>query len=374
MRTWIKLYTEILADPKMGLLPDHLWRRCVELFLFAGRTDNGGVLPDMREMEWTLHSPASETTETLEALEKIGIVHRQGETWIVTNFEKRQAAMGSAARSDAHRERQRAGEPPEPKTTWAKSLYESLPEAPGVYRIYCTESGMNYIGASNDMRYRVRQHLSEMKNTMGHAMYDDYHKFGADSIRVSCLETVSDLGLLPEKENLWAQKFPNRYNKERAKNNRHWSGVLNENVSFQNCNVLTWEAEAEAEAEAESTTTGSGPVENFEPPAEPEPASFRHQSNVFKTYEDNIGPITPIISDDLKELEKTYPVDWILSAFQETARKRAGIKYAWAILKRWKAEGFQSPKQQQQQQQPRAAPQTAQARSMAAIDAALGGQ
>jgi hypothetical protein len=29
---WIKLYLEILDDPKMGKLPDWCWRRAIELF------------------------------------------------------------------------------------------------------------------------------------------------------------------------------------------------------------------------------------------------------------------------------------------------------------------------------------------------------
>jgi hypothetical protein len=48
-RFWIKLYLEILDDPKMGRLPDHLWRRAVELFLLAGRAGNDGALPALRE-------------------------------------------------------------------------------------------------------------------------------------------------------------------------------------------------------------------------------------------------------------------------------------------------------------------------------------
>lgn len=48
---WIKLYHEILHDPKMGRLPDNLWRRCIELFLLAGELgaevdeDDKGHLP-----------------------------------------------------------------------------------------------------------------------------------------------------------------------------------------------------------------------------------------------------------------------------------------------------------------------------------------
>jgi hypothetical protein len=43
-------FIEILDDPKMGCLPNHLWRRAVELFLLAGREGNDGALPPIEEM------------------------------------------------------------------------------------------------------------------------------------------------------------------------------------------------------------------------------------------------------------------------------------------------------------------------------------
>ena len=41
---WIKLYYEILDDPKLGKLTDWLFRRAIELFLLAGENDNDGLL------------------------------------------------------------------------------------------------------------------------------------------------------------------------------------------------------------------------------------------------------------------------------------------------------------------------------------------
>lgn len=91
-RIWIKLYLEILDDPKMGRLPDHLWRRTVELFLIAGKVGNDGKLPPVGEMAWTLRSTEQEITECLQALagKEFGIVHADGDQWFVSKFEKRQ--------------------------------------------------------------------------------------------------------------------------------------------------------------------------------------------------------------------------------------------------------------------------------------------
>jgi DnaD/phage-associated family protein len=62
--------------------------------------------------------------------------------------------------------------------------------------------------------------------------------------------------------------------------------------------------------------------------------------NVFRLYEENIGPLTPLIADALKDAEGDYPEDWITDAIHlaVTNNKRSWA-YCQAILKRWKEEG-----------------------------------
>ena len=65
--------------------------------------------------------------------------------------------------------------------------------------------------------------------------------------------------------------------------------------------------------------------------------------NIFALYEQNIGVITPIIAEELKEAEKLYPPQWIEEAFKEavTLNKRSW-KYIARILERWASEGKDS--------------------------------
>jgi len=65
--------------------------------------------------------------------------------------------------------------------------------------------------------------------------------------------------------------------------------------------------------------------------------------NVFTLYEQNIGIITPMIAEELKEAEKLYPAPWIEEAFKEavTLNKRSW-KYIARILERWASEGKDS--------------------------------
>jgi len=65
--------------------------------------------------------------------------------------------------------------------------------------------------------------------------------------------------------------------------------------------------------------------------------------NIFALYEQNIGIITPLIAEELKEAEKLYPAPWIEEAFKEavTLNKRSW-KYIARILERWASEGKDS--------------------------------
>ena len=73
-RIWVKLYIEILDDPKMGLLPDWLWRRAIELFLLAGENGNDGLLQPVTDLAWRLRVSTEKLTESLQALSEVGVV------------------------------------------------------------------------------------------------------------------------------------------------------------------------------------------------------------------------------------------------------------------------------------------------------------
>ena len=62
--------------------------------------------------------------------------------------------------------------------------------------------------------------------------------------------------------------------------------------------------------------------------------------NVFKLYEENIGPLTPLIADALKDAEEIYSSEWIADAIELAVKNnKRNWKYCEAILKRWKEEG-----------------------------------
>ena len=65
--------------------------------------------------------------------------------------------------------------------------------------------------------------------------------------------------------------------------------------------------------------------------------------NIFTLYEQNIGIITPMIAEELKEAEKLYPTQWIEDAFKEAvALNKRSWRYIARILERWVSEGKDS--------------------------------
>jgi DnaD/phage-associated family protein len=66
--------------------------------------------------------------------------------------------------------------------------------------------------------------------------------------------------------------------------------------------------------------------------------------NCFAIYEHEIGPLTPLIADELGMAEKECPEGWVGDALREASKNnKRSWAYAKAILKRWITEGKQSP-------------------------------
>ncbi|MBI4285681.1 MAG: DnaD domain protein [Chloroflexi bacterium] len=62
--------------------------------------------------------------------------------------------------------------------------------------------------------------------------------------------------------------------------------------------------------------------------------------DIFTLYEENVGVITPLIADELRQAEKLYPETWIRDAIREAVSlNRRSWRYIARILERWSAEG-----------------------------------
>lgn len=61
---------------------------------------------------------------------------------------------------------------------------------------------------------------------------------------------------------------------------------------------------------------------------------------IYKLYESNIGTLTPMIADELKDMEAEFPVDWLEEAMKIAVESnKRNLRYIRAILERWRTEG-----------------------------------
>jgi DNA replication protein len=62
--------------------------------------------------------------------------------------------------------------------------------------------------------------------------------------------------------------------------------------------------------------------------------------NIFTLYEQNIGPLTPLIADRLRDLDETFPTEWIEESIEiAVTRNVRRLSYVEGILNRWQQDG-----------------------------------
>jgi DnaD/phage-associated family protein len=84
------------------------------------------------------------------------------------------------------------------------------------------------------------------------------------------------------------------------------------------------------------------------PIQEPLPGKAASSPNIFSLYEENIGMLTPMIAEELREAEELYPSQWIQDAFKESvALNKRNWRYVARILERWAIEGKDSGENRQ---------------------------
>jgi DNA replication protein len=106
---------------------------------------------------------------------------------------------------------------------------------------------------------------------------------------------------------------------------------VSENIYFLNDESGRQAAAKIRGGELDSGTVKAGPAPEV-PAGEP--------PDIFALYEQNIGLLTPMVADELREVEKLYPPEWLRDAIREAAlHNKRNIKYISKILENWSVEG-----------------------------------
>lgn len=74
--------------------------------------------------------------------------------------------------------------------------------------------------------------------------------------------------------------------------------------------------------------------------ARPLPGLADERPNIFRLYEENIGPLTSLIADELQAAEREFPANWIEDAIRIAVKRNArNWRYVEAILRSWQEKG-----------------------------------
>lgn len=112
---------------------------------------------------------------------------------------------------------------------------------------------------------------------------------------------------------------------------------LQRNSASISITTASTSAKAKAKAKATAAAADSAPAAQKKPAA----AAEVPRPEVFAVYEREIGLITPIIAENLREFTRQYPPGWPERAIREAVTHgKRNLAYVSAILRRWKADGL----------------------------------
>lgn len=104
---WLRLYTEILNDPKVQRLPDSLFRAYINFLCIAKEYSNDGVLPPKKDIAFFLRCPENSVKKFCDGLEKAELLDADGDTLIVHGWNNRQYESDNDPTANMRKRRQR---------------------------------------------------------------------------------------------------------------------------------------------------------------------------------------------------------------------------------------------------------------------------
>ena len=92
--------------------------------------------------------------------------------------------------------------------------------------------------------------------------------------------------------------------------------------------------------------SGELALAGLEAPGKTAGTELEETPNIFVLYEQNIGMLTPMIAEELREAEEQYPGEWIEDAIREAVSlNKRSWRYIVRILERWTTDGRDEDKQ-----------------------------
>jgi hypothetical protein len=104
---WLRLYTEILNDPKVQRLPDSLFRAYINFLCIAKEYSNDGVLPPKKDIAFFLRCPEKTVEKLCDGLQKNELLDAGNDTFSVHGWNNRQYESDNDPTANVRKQRQR---------------------------------------------------------------------------------------------------------------------------------------------------------------------------------------------------------------------------------------------------------------------------
>lgn len=294
---WIKVFTEILDDVKMLRLSDPQKWRFVQLILLAGECDaegfivKGDIAMTVTDIAWRLRIDEGDLQKDLELLKSNHLMEfdQEESAWFVEKFSDRQG------RSQAGKRKQ-----------WRKRQRKHREELKT--QVFERGNGLcEYCGDPITHDTFVIEHI--LPPFRGGSVSD------LENLAASCRSCNA----------LKGDKTPEEagFKNPRVSDNENVTGD-SAIVTGDNKNVISLEKRREEEEKRGEE--------------EKDKDSF---SVVACLYEQEIGPLTPMIGEQIKDWSENYPLVWVERAIEiATTQQKRNVGYINGILNNFQKEGF----------------------------------
>ena len=180
--------------------------------------------------------------------------------------------------------------------------------------------------------------LSELKVTL-HLFWLLYHRQGLPKA-IARSELDEDAALLRSLKTVRGPRPAHDYLRDGLERAVARGTLLSLSVSELGGKVERWYfLNTPASREALGRAEGQQSVEEMLPVHEVKLVRVQ-RPNIFTLYEQNIGPLTPLVADELREAELEYPPAWIEEAMRQAVEyNKRNWRYVHGILRRWQTEG-----------------------------------
>lgn len=111
---WLRLYDDVLDDPKVQQLSLKMFRYWIKILCLANKASTRGRIEnDLNAIAYRLRCSTSEAKSVLHELQSVGLLDREGDQFVPHNWDTRQKKSDSSAeRVAAHRSRNATDDKP----------------------------------------------------------------------------------------------------------------------------------------------------------------------------------------------------------------------------------------------------------------------